>query len=61
MILKNELEGSTELLEAYLVLIQKANFADLVWINGVNIHVGVIGGGGRFVSHKPPGEGADLV
>ena len=32
-----------------------------LWADGVNLHVRGLGEGGRFVAHKPTGEGADLI
>ena len=43
MILQDEVEGSTELLEANIVLILKTVVSGLVWVDGVNIHVGGLG------------------
>ena len=61
MILQDELEGSAELSEADIVSIHEAEVCVLVRVDGVNLHVGGLGEGGRFVAHKPPGEGADLI
>ena len=61
MIIQDEVEGSTELSEADLVSIHESEVSGLVRINGVNLHVGGFGEGGRFVAHKLPGEGADLI
>ena len=61
MILQDEAEGPAELLEAYLVLIHEVKVSGLVRIDGVKLHVRGLGESGRFVAHKPPGEGADLI
>ena len=61
MIIQDEVEGSTELSEADLVSIHESEVSGLVRINGVNLHVGGFGEGGRFVAHKPPGEFTELV
>ena len=61
MILQNEVEGPTELLETDLVLFHEAYVSGLVRVNGVNIHVGGLGEVGHFVAHKPPVEGAELI
>ena len=55
------MEGSTELSEADLLSIYEAEVSSIVRVDGVNLHVGGIGEGGRFVANKPPGEGADLI
>ena len=60
-ILQDEVEGSTELLEADLLLFHEAEVSGLVQVDGVDLHVGGLGEVGRFVAHKPPGEGADLI
>ena len=59
MILQDEVEGSTELLEADLLSIDEAEVSGLVWVDGVNLRVGGLGEGGFFVAHKPPREVAD--
>ena len=61
IVIKYEVEGSTEMLEANLVSIYEAEVSGLVWVNGINIHVRGLGEGGRIVAHKTPGEGADLT
>ena len=53
MILQDEMEGSTNMLEADLVSIQEAEVSVLVCVDGVNLHVGGLGEGGRFIAHKP--------
>ena len=60
-ILQNEVEGSTDLSEADLVSIHDAEVSGLIRVDGINLHVRGLGEGGRFVAHKPPGEGADLI
>ena len=47
--------------EAGLVLIHQAYVFGLIRVNGINLHVGGLGEGGRFVAHKTPGEGADFI
>ena len=56
-----EVGGYTELSEADIVSIDKAEVYGLVWFNGINLHVGGLGEWGRFVAHKPPVEGAELI
>ena len=52
---------TAKLLETNLVSIHEDEVTVLVQINGVELHVGVLGEGGHFIAHKPPGEGMDLV
>ena len=61
IIIQYEVEGSTEMLEADLLSIHEAEVSGLVWVKVINLHVGGLGEGGRFVAHKTPGEGADLI
>ena len=42
-------------------MFREARVTGLVWIDGVELHVGGIGEGGRYVAHKLPGEGTYLV
>ena len=35
-----KVEGSTELSEADLVLIHEAKVSGLIWVDGINLHVG---------------------
>ena len=60
-ILQYEVEGSTELSEADLVLIYEAKVSGLNRKDGVNLHVGGLCKAGRFLYHKPPWEGAELI
>ena len=61
IILQDEVEGSTELLEDYLLSIHEAEVSGIVRVDGVNLHVRGIGESGCFVAHKTPEEGADLI
>ena len=55
------MKGPTDVLKTNLVLIHETKVTGLVWINGIEFHVGVRGEGGRFIDHKPTGEGTDLI
>ena len=61
MILQYEVKVSTELSDLFLLSIHDAEYSGIVQVDGVNIHVVVLGEGGCFVAHKPPREGADLI
>ena len=52
MILQDEMEGSTNMLAVDLVSIQEAEVSVLVCVDGVNLHVGGLGEGGRFIAHR---------
>ena len=55
------MKGPTDVLKTNLVLIHETKVTGLVWINGIEFHVGVRGEGGHFIDHKPTGEGTDLI
>ena len=52
MVLQNEIKGPTKLPKMV---------TGIVWINGVELHVGGLCEGGNVVAHKPPEEGTDLI
>ena len=43
MIIQDKVGGSTELSKADLVLIHEAKVSGLIWVDGINLHVGVFG------------------
>ena len=55
------MKGPAKLPETNLVSIHEAKVTSLVWIDGVELHVGGLGEGGIFVAHKAPGEGTYLI
>ena len=61
IILQNKVDLPTDILEAGLVLIHKAEVSGLIRIDDVNLRVGGLGEGGHSVAHKRPREGAYLI
>ena len=61
MVLQNEVKVPAGIPETDIVSIHEAEVSGLIRIGGVELHVGGLGEGGRFVAHKQPGEGADLI
>ena len=61
IVLYNEMKIPVKLPETNIVSIHESKVTGLVWINGIELHVGVLGEDGRFVAHKPPREGMELV
>ena len=54
MVLQKEMKGPAKMPETNIVSIHEAEVTGLVRIDVVELHVGELGEGGRFVSHKPP-------
>ena len=55
------MKGPDKMPETDLLLIHGADVTCLARIDGVKLHAGGLGEGGRFVAHKPPGEFTELV